>query len=297
MKLTFVYKKADKVLEFTDIQSVKTAIPDADIGFLYYVSAITLNEEFRGLIKAHREEFGIPMHGFNYTDKEAVPYVNFTKVRKEDFDKSFKRATAMLNLYEWTKLDGIHMGYPMEKVFPYLSLFNRVPVLLKTHVSWSPNIDAEEDDDQRLRRVLKSKHRFLYEEPEDESHSGNLLHAYENELLHYPYFDKPFLSIQINIDSPISLNKLTKYLKQDWEDIEHYLFQMKSRNDKSRWKDFRISERDMKIVDMHRYQGMTFAEIGNSFTEPQNSHLYEDSVKTAYHRAAKKIDGLILPEV
>ncbi len=57
-----------------------------------------------------------------------------------------------------------------------------------------------------------------------------------------------------------------------------------------------ISERDIRIVEMHRFEGKTFTEIGDMFEGDENSHLYEDNVKTAYHRAIKKIDELLIPE-
>jgi len=296
MKLTFVFKKDRKLLTFPTIESVAKELPDADLGFLHYVRALTLNLEFRNLIQKHRKEFGIPEVGFKYKDRAKVPYVFY----KEGEDFKIEVAYKMLNLYKWKPYNNISIGESIEKIFSYISLFNRVPVLLKTHLSWSPNLNIDEDMYKVFNKMLKPEHRYYTQDEIDKMWKlspNDMLKSYEQEILSHPYFDLPTLAIQINIDSPLSLNNLTRYLKKNWKDIEYYLSKMDNYNNKSRWKDFYISDRDIEIVEMHRFQNKTFREIGDEYERRGNFDLYEDNVKTAYHRAIKKIDDLVIPKV
>lgn len=297
MKLIFVHREKNNLLTFSDIESVHKSVPDADIGFLYYLNALTVNSTFRQLIREHRKEFGIPENGFEYKDKKKVPFVY--DLMQENFNMdSYHKSQTMLRLREWKRIKGLYIGDVIENIFGYISLFNRAPVILKTHIYWYPNLDVSEDDYKKFRTILKPEHRFSYEELYNSKFdpSRDLLKSYEDEILFFPHFDMPFLSIQLNIDSPSSLNSINRYLKKNWKDIEYYLSKMESYNEKARWKDFYISERDIEIVEMHRFQNKTFREIGDYYETLGNFDLYEDNVKTAYHRAIKKIDDLIIPE-
>lgn len=296
MNLTFVYKQNKKQQTFQDVASVKKTIPDADIGFLHYVRALTVNLAFRNLINKHRKEFGIPENGFEYKDKDQVVKMLENKNDPSQFEKSYK----MLHLYKWKPYQKITIGNSMEEIISYISLFNRVPIILKTHISWNPELNIEDDMAKVFNKMLKPEHRYYTQEEIDNMwrHSPkDALDAYEDKIHSTPYFDIPILSVQINIDSPLSLYFLTKYLKKNWEDIEYYLLKMDSYNIKSRWKSFYISERDIEIVELHRFQGKTFKEIGDLYEERGNFELYEDNIKTAFHRAVKKIDDLLIPEV
>lgn len=298
MNLTFFYKKDKKILIFQDITEIKKAVPDADLGYLYYLKALTLNTTFQGLIRAHRKEFGIPENGFEYSDKDKVPFVK--DLMKVGFnDEIYTKVCSMLFLSDWKKLKKIYIGESIQRVFAYISLFNRAPIYLKTHVSWTPKLDVSEDNYKKFISILKPEHRANYRELYNSKFDPpkNMLKDYEDIFLSSSYYEYPFLSVLISIDSAISLNNLTRYLKTNWKAIRYYLSKMEDYNDKSRWKDFFISDRDLQIVEMHRFQKMSFKAIGDYYETQGIFDLFEDNVKTAYHRAVKKIDDLITPKV
>lgn len=291
MNITFVYKKNKKVSTYTSIDAIKRDIPDADLGYLYYVKALTLNPTFIRLLQEHRNEFGIPINGFNYEKRDEVSKLSCF----QDFDIGYP----MLHLYRWPKLDEIYINDQIIHMFGYYSLFNRVPIILNTHLSWFPDLQVEEDEYNRFKHILKLEHRFLSigeMEKEQKGKPYNMLDLYENELLISPYADYPTIAVRIHIDSPLTLNGLIRFLKSEWKDIEYYIKKMKTYNDKTEWQDFFISDRDLEIVELHRIENKTFKQIADYFETKGDFSLYEDVVKTAYHRAIKKIDDLIRPQ-
>jgi len=97
--------------------------------------------------------------------------------------------------------------------------------------------------------------------------------------------------VVIIIETVVTKNKLIKYIEDNWDGIESELSKLPIRDR------YTISNKDLKIVLLKDYKAYSFREIADTLaTEYVSSNLYDkindDSVKTAYSRAKKKIQSL-----
>lgn len=101
-------------------------------------------------------------------------------------------------------------------------------------------------------------------------------------------------NVLIEIFNKISKNEFFKTLEKEWPKIEKSLDRIETR------KPFEISMRDLKIVKLKDIDGMKFKNIANFLQkdipdDDIDNIISEDLVKTAYHRAKKKINNLFKP--
>lgn len=97
-----------------------------------------------------------------------------------------------------------------------------------------------------------------------------------------------YLSIRIN--NKVTKNELINYIENNWKNISRSMH-LPPKNK------FFISPRDQRIIELRDKRGLTFNQIADkiiSGLNPTNfdGKINEDSVKTAYSRAKKKITSL-----
>ena len=71
---------------------------------------------------------------------------------------------------------------------------------------------------------------------------------------------------------------------------------MHRNNDSLSWKNFNISERDFEIIKLRDKEKMSFNSITKELEkkfDTTGDFLYQDNIKTAYHRTKEKIASLL----
>ena len=109
---------------------------------------------------------------------------------------------------------------------------------------------------------------------------------------------EPIEAIEIKIYEPMSKNAVLRYIDKNWKSIESG---MKYITKKSTTDFHLISDRDFEIVTLRDEQKLTFAKIADkisksSIEDDSDSAINEDSIKTAYKRAKKKISDIFKPK-
>jgi len=97
--------------------------------------------------------------------------------------------------------------------------------------------------------------------------------------------------ITINISKRTSKNELTKYIDNNWEEIAKLLELLPEE------KNFFISKRDVRIVELRDQKKLKYDDIADIIVEEFSLNdlegsINEDTIKTAYTRAKAKINEL-----
>ena len=98
-------------------------------------------------------------------------------------------------------------------------------------------------------------------------------------------------NIKIVIQSKVSKNKLIKFIKENFKQLEEAMEESNLPEDVG----FYISRRDWEIVNIRDQKKWKYRKIADYISkEYDDFDINEDSVKTAYDRAKKKILSLNL---
>lgn len=99
-----------------------------------------------------------------------------------------------------------------------------------------------------------------------------------------------YYHLSIRINNKITKNELINYIENNWKDISRSMH-LPPKNK------FFISARDQRIIELRDEGGLTFKQIADTIISDFNStnsdgKINEDSIKTAYSRAKRKISSL-----
>lgn len=107
---------------------------------------------------------------------------------------------------------------------------------------------------------------------------------------HLEDWDDYYYNITIQIKNQVSKNELINYIENNWENISKSMHLPPENK-------FFISPRDQRIIELRDKKGFTFKQVADKIISTLNltnsdGKINEDSVKTAYSRAKKKISSL-----
>lgn len=101
-------------------------------------------------------------------------------------------------------------------------------------------------------------------------------------------------SVLISIQTPVKFDKLRKYIKENWSEIEELISRLPNK------KTLNISKRDLRIAELKiNNPKMTYEKIGNQINDEFNLNddldkkMNEWSTKQAYQRLKEKSNSLV----
>lgn len=293
MNLVFVYKENDKIVEYQDLSEVQN-IKNVDTDFCIYVKALCFNDTFREIINKYRRKYGIPQDGYQDRCNVDIGYPENYPI------DGFQEIYRMFHIAGWEEIAKYAISSTIVNIIPYIAICNRVPIILNlsnSNISWNYELfTTKEDDAKSIASKLGIKYEY-YEKDSNNSHLDNPFLNYEDELLKFPYPETyGNLYVNITLEGAVSKNKVHKFIEKEWKNISIYLKKMHRNNDSLSWKNFNISERDFEIIKLRDKEKMSFNSITKELEkkfDTTGDFLYQDNIKTAYHRTKEKIASLL----
>ena len=217
-----------------------------------FIKALEKNKQFENQIKKIRDKIGIPREGF-------------TKKEYDSFRESHK-------IYPTKKSGYIGFGHS-DKFNEINKIIRNESLPIITHFN--------------LNDLIASSIKYLV------FHNG--IYA-PNRAIYLDDNKKPLplnesTNIKIVIQSKVSKNKLIKFIKENFKQLEEAMEESNLPEDVG----FYISRRDWEIVNIRDQKKWKYRKIADYISkEYDDFDINEDSVKTAYDRAKKKILSLNL---